>query len=36
MKARWIFSPDVRVRSDADVAGGSLVCERGSAHLQTA
>ena len=36
MKADWYFSPDVRVHSDADVAGGSLVCERGSAHLQPA
>ena len=34
MKADWVFSPDARVRSDAEVAGGSLVCERGSAHLQ--
>ena len=36
MKADWIFSPDVRVRSDTEIAGGSLVCERGSAHLQPA
>ena len=34
MTANWLFSPDVRVRSDAEMAGGSLVCERGSAHLQ--
>jgi hypothetical protein len=34
MTADWFFSPDVRVRSDAEMAGGSLVCERGSAHLQ--
>jgi alkaline phosphatase D len=34
MKADWCFSPDVRVRSNAEIAGGSLVCERGSAHLQ--
>lgn len=34
MKADWLFSPDVRVRSDAEMAGGSLVCERGSQHLQ--
>jgi alkaline phosphatase D len=33
MKADWFFSPDVRVRSNAELAGGSLVCERGSAHL---
>ena len=35
IKADWFFSPDVRVRSDAETAGGSFVCERGSAHLQT-
>ena len=35
MKADWFFSPDVRVRSNVEMAGGSLVCERGSAHLQT-
>ena len=34
MKADWFFSPDVRVRSDAEMAGGSFVCERGSRHLQ--
>ena len=34
MTASWIFSPDVRVRSDAEVAGGTLVCEHGSQHLQ--
>ena len=34
MKADWFFSPDVRVRSNAEIAGGTLVCERGSAHLQ--
>jgi len=34
MKADWLFSPDVRVRSDAEMAGASLVCERGSQHLQ--
>jgi len=36
MKADWFFSPDVRVRSNAEMAGVSLVCERGSAHLQRA
>ncbi|HKC57380.1 MAG TPA: alkaline phosphatase D family protein, partial [Vicinamibacterales bacterium] len=36
MRANWYFSPDVRVHSDAEVAGGALVCERGSAHLQSA
>ena len=36
VKANWYFSPDVRVHSDAEVAGGSVVCERGSAHLQMA
>jgi len=36
MTADWFFSPDVRVRSDAEMAGGTLVCERGSAHLQQA
>ena len=36
VKAGWYFSPDVRVRSDVEVAGGSLACERGSAHLQPA
>jgi alkaline phosphatase D len=36
MKAQWFFSPDVRVRSDAEVPGTSLVCERASAHLQPA
>jgi alkaline phosphatase D len=36
MTASWFFSPDVRVRSDAEIAGASLVCERGSQHLQTA
>jgi alkaline phosphatase D len=36
MRASWFFSPDVRVRSDAEVAGAELVCERGSAHLQPA
>jgi len=36
MTATWYFSPDVRVHSDAEVAGGSFVCERGSAHLQPA
>jgi alkaline phosphatase D len=34
MTANWFFSPDVRVRSDAEIAGATLVCERGSAHLQ--
>jgi alkaline phosphatase D len=34
MKADWFFSPDVRIKSDAEMAGGSLVCERGSARLQ--
>jgi alkaline phosphatase D len=36
MKADWFFSPDVRIRSDAEIAGGSLVCERASAHLEPA
>ena len=36
VRADWYYSPDVRVHSDAEVAGGSLVCERGSAHLQPA
>jgi len=36
MKADWYFSPDVRVHSDVEVSGGSLVCERGSARLQSA
>jgi alkaline phosphatase D len=36
MRADWYYSPDVRVHSDSEVAGGSLVCERGSAHLQPA
>ena len=36
MKAQWFFSPDVRVHSEAEVPGTSLVCERGSAHLQNA
>jgi alkaline phosphatase D len=36
MTANWYYSPDVRVHSDAEVAGASLVCERGSAHLQHA
>ena len=36
MKADWYFVPDVRVRSDREMPGASLVCERGSAHLQSA
>jgi alkaline phosphatase D len=36
MTANWFFSPDVRVRSDAEIAGATLVCERGSRHLQSA
>jgi alkaline phosphatase D len=36
VRADWYFSPDVRVHSDAEIAGGRLVCERGSAHLQPA
>jgi alkaline phosphatase D len=36
VRANWYFSPDVRVHSDTEVAGGSVVCERGSAHLQLA
>ena len=36
VKANWYFSPDVRVHSDAEVAGGVVVCERGAAHLQPA
>lgn len=34
LRAGWYFSPDVRVHSDVEVAGGSLVCERGSSHFQ--
>jgi len=34
MKADWYFVPDVRVRSDREMPGGSVICERGSAHLQ--
>lgn len=34
VQASWYYSPDVRIRSDAEVAGGSVVTERGSAHLQ--
>jgi alkaline phosphatase D len=34
MRADWYFVPDVRVRSDREMPGGSVVCERGSAHLQ--
>ena len=36
MTASWVFSPDVRVHSDAEVAGQTLVCERGSCHLAVA
>ena len=36
MQADWFFSPDVRIRSAAEIAGGSFVCDRGSAHLTTA
>jgi len=36
MKADWYFVPDVRVRSDREMQGVSLVSERGSAHLQPA
>lgn len=36
LNAEWIFSPNVRVRSSAETTGHLLVCERGSAHLQTA
>ena len=36
MTASWIFSPDVRVHSDAETAGATLVCERGSCHLAMA
>jgi len=36
MRADWYFVPGVRVRSDLEMPGGSLVCERGSAHLQPA
>jgi alkaline phosphatase D len=36
MKADWYFVPDVRVRSDGEMLGASVVCERGSAHLQPA
>ena len=36
MRADWYFVPDVRVRSDLETQGGSVVCERGSAHLQSA
>ena len=34
MTATWFFSPDTRVHSEAEVGGGTLVCERGSQHLQ--
>jgi alkaline phosphatase D len=34
MTASWFFSPDIRLRSDSEVAGANLVCERGSARLQ--
>ena len=33
MTASWYFSPNTRVHSDAEVAGTTLVCERGSCHL---
>jgi alkaline phosphatase D len=36
MHANWYFSPDTRVRAGVEIAGGSVVCERGSAHLQPA
>ena len=36
MTASWIFSPDVRVHSSAEVNGGTLVSERGSCHLVVA
>jgi alkaline phosphatase D len=36
MKADWYFVPDVRVRSDQEIHGASVVSERGSAHLQPA
>jgi alkaline phosphatase D len=36
MRADWYFVPDVRVRSDQEIHGASVVCERGSAHLQPA
>ena len=34
LSASWYFSPDVRVHSDEEIAGPTLVCERGSQHLQ--
>ena len=36
MTASWYYSPNTRIHSDAEVAGTTLVCERGSAHLQPA
>jgi len=36
VKADWIFTPDVRVHADAELAGGSLVCEHNSSHFQRA
>jgi len=36
VKANWYYSPDVRIHSDVEVAGGAVVCERGAAHLQPA
>ena len=36
VRANWYYSPDVRIHSDLEVAGGAVVCERGSAHLQPA
>ena len=36
MRASWYFIPDVRTRSDTDVPGPTVVCARGSNHLQLA
>jgi alkaline phosphatase D len=34
LSASWYFTPDVRVQSYEEIAGPTLVCERGSQHLQ--
>jgi hypothetical protein len=34
LRASWYFSPDVRIRSDEEVPGPTVTCERGSQHLQ--
>jgi alkaline phosphatase D len=36
MRASWYFIPDVRTRSASETPGPTVVCERGSAHLQLA